>query len=212
RHLIGLQKPDSGTVEINGADVTEMKDRQYRSYCRSLGVLFQSGGLFNSMTVGENVAFPLKEHTRLADPVIEIVVKLKLQQVGLPGVEELMPSQLSGGMKKRAGLARALALDPTIMFLDEPTTGLDPIIAAGIDDLIVRIREIYKATMVVVAHDIASSMRIADRIAIFRDQNIVELGTPEEIQASDNPYVQQFLNRQAEERESSGSTLDYLTR
>lgn len=211
RHLIGLQKPDSGTVEINGADVTEMNHRQYRSYCRSLGVLFQSGGLFNSMTVGENVAFPLREHTRLADPVIDIVVKLKLQQVGLPGVEELMPSQLSGGMKKRAGLARALALDPTIMFLDEPTTGLDPIIAAGIDDLIVRIREIYKATMVVVAHDIASSMRIADRIAIFRDQNIVELGTPEEIRSSDNPYVQQFLNRRAEERDNSGGALDYLT-
>ncbi|MHC4481486.1 MAG: ABC transporter ATP-binding protein, partial [Planctomycetota bacterium] len=148
RHLIGLQKPDSGVVEINEVNITEMSERDYRDFCRSLGVLFQSGGLFNSMTVGENVAFPLREHTDLAAPVIEIVVKLKLQQVGLQGVEGLMPSQLSGGMRKRAGLARALALDPTIMFLDEPTTGLDPIIAAGIDDLIVRLRNIYKATMV----------------------------------------------------------------
>ncbi|MCK4374610.1 MAG: ATP-binding cassette domain-containing protein [Candidatus Brocadiae bacterium] len=210
RHLIGLQKPRSGVVEIDGVNVTQMDDRDYRTFCRSVGVLFQSGGLFNSMTVGENVAFPLNEHTRLADPVIEIVVKLKLQQVGLPGVEDLMPSQLSGGMKKRAGLARALALDPTILFLDEPTTGLDPIIGAGIDDLIVRIRGIYKATMVVVAHDIASSMRIADRIAIFRGNALIELGTPEQIRASANSYVQQFLRREADKPEEGGYTADLL--
>ena len=212
RHLVGLQKPTAGTIDINGNDITRMTEKEYRDFCRSMGVLFQSGGLFNSMTVGENVAFPLREHTRLADPVIEIVVKLKLQQVGLPGVENLMPSQLSGGMRRRAGLARALALDPTILFLDEPTTGLDPIIAAGIDELIVRIRDIYRATMVVVAHDIASSMRIADRIAIFRDRRIIEVGTPEQIRKSSNPYVVQFLNRQPEEAQASGdSAVQYLT-
>ncbi|MFO8008404.1 MAG: ABC transporter ATP-binding protein [Candidatus Brocadiia bacterium] len=210
RHLIGLQKPLSGSVEVDGRDVTKMSEADYRSYCRSVGVLFQSGGLFNSMTIGENVAFPLREHTRLADPVIDIVVKLKLAQVGLRGVEGLMPSELSGGMKKRAGLARALALDPTILFLDEPTTGLDPIIAAGIDESILHLREMYRATMVVVAHDIASSMRIADRIAIFRENALTGLGTPEEIQNSDDPYVQQFLERQPPEEEAEGELAAYL--
>ena len=210
RHLIGLQKPKAGTVQIDGIHVSEMSDKDYRAFCSSVGVLFQSGGLFNSMTVGENVAFPLKEYTRLAEPVIDIVVKLKLQQVGLGGVENQMPSELSGGMKKRAGLARALALDPHILFLDEPTTGLDPIIAAGIDELILRIRDLYEATMVVVAHDIASSMRIADKIALFKDGKLIELGTPEEIRASRNSYVRQFLNRQAEREEGEEDALRYL--
>jgi phospholipid/cholesterol/gamma-HCH transport system ATP-binding protein len=210
RHLIGLQRPVSGSVEINGTDISHMSHRQYREFCRGVGVLFQSGGLFNSMTVADNVAFPLREHTRLAEPVIEIVGKLKLQQVGLAGVETAMPSELSGGMKKRAGLARALALDPTILFLDEPTTGLDPIIAAGIDELILHIRDLYKATMVVVAHDIASSMRIGDRIAIFREHQIVEVGTPEEVRGSKNPYVQQFLNRQPDKAEGKEDAVAYL--
>ncbi len=204
RHMIGLQRPVSGSVMINGQDVSQMEFKDYRSFCRSVGVLFQSGGLFNSMTVRENVAFPLREHTRQADSVIEIVVGLKLQQVELPGIEDLMPGQLSGGMKKRAGLARALALDPTTLFLDEPTTGLDPIIAAGIDELILRIRDIYHATMVVVAHDIASSMQIADRIALFKDRKLIELGSPDEIRASTHPYVRQFLSRTAHANAGDG--------
>jgi phospholipid/cholesterol/gamma-HCH transport system ATP-binding protein len=191
RHMIGLQRPASGSIEM--------------------GVLFQSGALFNSMTVGDNVAFPLREHTRLAEPVIRIIVRLKLEQVGLQGVENLMPSELSGGMKKRAGLARALALDPDTLFLDEPTTGLDPIIAAGIDNLILELRDFYKATMVVVAHDIASSMRIASRIAIFRDNKLIELGTPAQIQASPDPYVQQFLTRTADHEKRDEDLADYLT-
>ena len=202
RHLIGLQKPASGKVEINGQDITKMSEPEYRYFCQSVGVLFQSGGLFNSMTVGQNVAFPVREHTEVADPVIDVLVKLKLQQVGLAQTELLMPSQLSGGMKKRAGLARALALDPRILFLDEPTTGLDPIIAAGIDELVVDIHKLYRATMVVVAHDIASSMRIADRIAIFKDAQLVEVGTPQEIQNSADPYVQQFINRRPDDAET----------
>ena len=205
RHMIGLQKPISGSVKVAGVDVTQMDDREYRNYCRSVGVLFQSGGLFNSMTVGENVAFPLHEHTRLAEPVIDIVVKLKLQQVGLPGIESLMPAELSGGMRRRVGLARAIALDPALLFLDEPTTGLDPIIAAGIDDLILRLRRIYKTTMVVVAHDIASSMRIADKIAIFKDHKVIEFGTPDQIRASKDPFVIQFLERRADEGTSEGT-------
>jgi len=211
RHMIGLQQPASGFVKINGTDISRMAYEDYRAYCRSVGVLFQSGGLFNSMTVGQNVAFPLHEHTRLARSVIDIIVRLKLQQVGMMGVEHLMPSELSGGMKKRAGLARALALDPTILFLDEPTTGLDPIIAAGIDNLVLEIRSMYKATLVVVAHDIASSMRIADRIAIFRGSKLIELGTPDEIHASKNAYVQQFLNRQADTVQKQEDLVDYLS-
>ncbi len=201
RHLIGLQRPVSGKVEIDGRDITQMSEEEYRRYCQSVGVLFQSGGLFNSMSVGQNVAFPLHEHTRVAQDVIDIVVQLKLRQVGLPDSAEQMPSELSGGMKKRAGLARALALDPQVLFLDEPTTGLDPIIAAGIDELVDSIHKLYHATMVVVAHDIASSMRIADRIAIFKDARIIEIGTPREIHESKNPYVRQFIHREADKPE-----------
>ena len=210
RHLIGLQKPASGSVEINGQDITTMSGKEYREFCQSVGVLFQSGGLFNSMTIGQNVAFPLHEHTELAESVIDIVVQLKLQQVGLPENAAQMPSELSGGMKKRAGLARALALDPQVLFLDEPTTGLDPIIAAGIDELVVDIHKLYRATMVVVAHDIASSMRIADRIAIFKDGHIIEVGTPDEIRNSTNPYVRQFMNRKADARTGGGPRLELL--
>ncbi|MFO7955775.1 MAG: ABC transporter ATP-binding protein [Candidatus Brocadiia bacterium] len=211
RHMIGLNRPVSGTVEIDGVDVTRMDESSYRAFCRSVGVLFQSGGLFNSMTVGDNVAFPMREHTRLAEPVIEIAVKLKLDQVGLRGVEDQMPSELSGGMRKRAGLARALALDPRTLFLDEPTTGLDPIIAAGIDELILRLHEQYSATMVVVAHDVASCMRIADRIALFQENRLLEVGTPEEIRSSDNDYVRQFLEREPPEEQNAAEIASYLT-
>jgi phospholipid/cholesterol/gamma-HCH transport system ATP-binding protein len=207
RHLIGLQRPASGSVEINGVDITKMTEKEYREFCQSVGVLFQSGGLFNSMSVGQNVAFPLHEHTELAQPVIDIVVQLKLQQVDLRDSTAQMPSELSGGMKKRAGLARAMALDPHILFLDEPTTGLDPIIAAGIDELVVDIHKLYHATMVVVAHDIASSMRIADRIAIFKDGHVVEVGTPDEIRKSSDPFVKQFMNRKADARSTGAQTL-----
>jgi len=212
RHLIGLQRPVSGTVEISGRDITAMSEEEYRHYCQSVGVLFQSGGLFNSMSVGQNVAFPLQEHTRVAQSVIDVVVQLKLRQVGLPDSADQMPSELSGGMKKRAGLARALALDPQVLFLDEPTTGLDPIIAAGIDELVVNIHKLYHATMVVVAHDIASSLRIADRIAIFKDAHIIEIGTPREIRESTNPYVRQFMHREPDEpREDQEQRLGALT-
>lgn len=211
RHLIGLQKPLSGTVEIGEMNVTEMTERDYRSFCRRVGVLFQSGGLFNSMTIGDNVAFPLREYTRLAEPVIRIAAKMKLAQVDLRGVEDQMPGELSGGMKKRAGLARALALDPSILFLDEPTTGLDPIISAGIDELILRLRDLYKATMVVVAHDVASSMRVADRIALFAGGRLRALGTPQEIAESPDPFVQRFFQRKAGETDSDTDLGAYLS-
>jgi len=198
RHLMGLQKPAGGTVRIGELDLAKMTPRQYARFCRSVGVLFQNGALFNSLTVADNVAFPLREHTKLADPVIEIVVKMKLGQVGLRDVESMLPSELSGGMRKRVALARALVMDPPILLLDEPTTGLDPIIAAGIDELILHIRDAYHSTMVVVAHDVESGMRVADRIAIFRDGAVVDVGTPERIRSSSDPYVRQFLERRAD--------------
>lgn len=203
RHLMGLQEPKSGSVRIGKKELSAMTSQEYLEFCRAMGVLFQSGALFNSLTVGENVAFPLREHSRLADRTIGIVVGMKLKQVGLEGTEDLMPAELSGGMKRRAGLARALALDPSILFLDEPTSGLDPIIAAGIDELILRLRDAYKATMVVVAHDIASGMKIADRVAVLLDGRVVELGTPEQIRNSAHPYVRQFLERRADTEPSA---------
>ena len=198
RHLMGLQKPFSGRVVIQGKDVGTMEEESYIEFCRSMGVLFQSGALFNSLTVGDNIAFPLREHTDLAEPVIRIMTEMKLRQVGLEGTEDLMPAELSGGMRKRAGLARALALDPSLLLLDEPTTGLDPITAAGIDDLILKLREAYKATMVVVCHDIACGLKVGDRIAVFLDGRIVALGSQEEIAESEHPYVKEFFERGGE--------------
>jgi len=212
RHLIGLQKPASGRVLIGGHDVSKMRDEQYREFCRSIGVLFQSGALFNSLTVKDNVAFPLREHTTLSEPVIDIIVKMKLDQVDLSGADELMPAELSGGMRKRAGLARALALDPHTLMLDEPTSGLDPIIAAGVDELILSLRETYGVTMVVVAHDIASGLKIADTVAIFADGAILQQGTAEEMRNSDHPYVRQFLERRADEEAKGWGFIEGLRR
>ncbi len=211
RHLMGLQESKGGEIRIGEFELlTSMTAHQYVRFCRRVGVLFQSGALFNSLTVGENVAFPLREHARLADPVIRIMVKMKLDQVGLRDTEDMMPSQLSGGMRKRAALARALVMDPAVLLLDEPTTGLDPIIAAGIDELILHIRATIGTTMVVVCHDIESGMKIADRIAIFHEGKLLEMGTPQEVRESGLPYVRQFLERRAQKASSRPPLLDSL--
>jgi len=169
---------------------------------------FQGGALFGSMTVGENVALPLREHTRLEDSTIEIILRLKLQQVGLEGFEYYMPAQLSGGMKKRAAVARALAMDPEILFFDEPSAGLDPIIAAGIDQLILELKRAFRMTIIVVTHELASAFLIADRMLLIDKGNIVALGTVQEMRASTQPRVRQFLDRVAEP-EIAGE-MDYL--
>src|SRR5271157_3903953 len=156
---------------------------------------FQGGALFGSMTVGENVALPLREHTKLEDSTIEIMVRLKLDQVGLSGYEQYMPSQLSGGMKKRAAVARALSMDPEILFFDEPSAGLDPIMAAGIDNLILNLKEAYSMTMVVVTHELASAFLIADRIVVLDRGSIVAVGPAKEVRESTQPRVRQFLDR-----------------
>ncbi|MBI5187664.1 MAG: ABC transporter ATP-binding protein [Nitrospirae bacterium] len=201
KHLIGLLKPTEGNIIINGRDIAGMNERDMDEVRKKIGVLFQGAALLNSMTVGDNVALPLREHTRLEGSTIQIMVRMKLDLVGLSGFDKFYPSQLSGGMKKRAGLARALAMDPEILFFDEPSAGLDPITAAGIDELILRLKDIFRITIIVVTHELASLFRIADHVIMLdRGEKVFE-GELDELRASDNPRIRCFLERQAEERE-----------
>jgi phospholipid/cholesterol/gamma-HCH transport system ATP-binding protein len=199
RHLIRLERPTSGHVYIKGHDACCIPEERFNLLRRKMGMLFQGGALFNSMTVEENVALPLRELTELEDSTIRIMARIKLDLVGLSGFEDFMPSQLSGGMKKRAGLARALAMDPEILLFDEPSAGLDPITAAGIDNLILKLKKTFKMTIVVVTHEMASAQVIADRIAVMDEGRVIAAGTMEEIRTSTHPRVIQFLNRTAED-------------
>jgi phospholipid/cholesterol/gamma-HCH transport system ATP-binding protein len=208
RTLVGLEKPTAGQIFIKGQDLAEASATEMDEIRRKIGMSFQGGALFGSMTVGENVALPLREHTRLEDSTIEIILRLKLQQVGLEGFEYYAPSQLSGGMKKRAAVARALAMDPEILFFDEPSAGLDPIIAAGIDELILELKRAFRMTIIVVTHELASAFLIADRMLLIDKGNILAIGTTEEMRSSAQPRVRQFLDRVAEP-EISGE-MDYL--
>jgi len=198
KHIIGLLKPDSGQVLVQGKDTVPLTERRMTEVRKKFGLLFQEGALFDSMTVEENVAFPLKEHTRLSAAEVARVVDAKLAAVGLSGHGEKMPSELSGGMRKRVGLARAVALDPEIVLFDEPTSGLDPVMGANINDLILRTREEFGATCVVISHDIKATFAIADEIFMLYDGAIIASGTPDEIRASDDPVVQQFIQGKAE--------------
>jgi phospholipid/cholesterol/gamma-HCH transport system ATP-binding protein len=193
KHMIGLTQPDKGKVEIDGQDISGFNERQLNEIRKRFGMLFQEAALFDSMTVGQNVAFPLIEHSKLPKSEIREIVSEKLAHVGLRGVEDKMPSELSGGMKKRVGLARAIALEPEIILFDEPTTGLDPIIADAIDQLIVDIQSRLNVTCVVISHDIKGTFKIAHKIAMLYQGKIIEYGTPEEIESSRNPILKQFL-------------------
>ncbi len=208
RTLVGLEKPSSGQIWINGQDIAAISDDELYEIRKKTGMSFQGGALFGSMTVGENVALPLREHTKLEDSTIEIMLRLKLEQVGLAGFEYHMPSQLSGGMKKRAAVARALAMDPEILFFDEPSAGLDPIIAAGIDHLILELKKAFHMTIIVVTHELASAFLIADRLVLIDKGNVVAIGTTEEMRNSTQPRVRQFLDR-VPEPDVEGE-LDYL--
>jgi len=208
RTLVGLEKPSSGQIWINGQDIAAISTDELYEIRKKTGMSFQGSALFGSMTVGENVALPLREHTKLEDSTIEIMLRLKLEQVGLAGFEYHMPSQLSGGMKKRAAVARALAMDPEILFFDEPSAGLDPIIAAGIDQLILELKKAFRMTIVVVTHELASAFLIADRMVLIDKGNIVAIGTTEEMRTSVQPRVRQFLDR-VPEPDVEGE-LDYL--
>jgi phospholipid/cholesterol/gamma-HCH transport system ATP-binding protein len=208
RTLVGLQKPTSGQIFLKGQDISSISAAGLDEIRKKIGMSFQGSALFGSMTVGENVALPLREHTKLEESTIEIMLRLKLEQVGLAGFEDYLPSELSGGMKKRAAVARALAMDPEILFFDEPSAGLDPIIAAGIDQLILELKSAFKMTLVVVTHELASAFLIADRMLLIDKGNIIAVGPVEEMKQSTQPRVQQFLNRVAEPEVAR--EMDYL--
>ena len=195
RTLVGLERPSAGEVLVKGIDLAHATDRQRDAVRKKIGLSFQGGALIGSMTVGENIALPLLEHSDLAPSTIEVMVRIKLEQVGLSGFEHFSPAQLSGGMKKRAAIARALAMDPEILFFDEPSAGLDPIMAAGIDDLILNLKKAYAMTIIVVTHELASAFLIADRIILIDRGHILASGSVKEIQQSTQPRVRQFLNR-----------------
>ncbi|MGB9735363.1 MAG: ABC transporter ATP-binding protein [bacterium] len=198
KHIIGLLKPDAGEVLVNGVDITKLKRRDFASILRNFGVLFQSSALFDSMTVGENVAFPLIEHTNLPQSKIMEIVKEKLAIVGLKGVEHLYPAELSGGMKKRVGLARAIALDPKVLIFDEPTTGLDPVMSDTIDNLIINTQKHLGVTSIVISHDIPGTFKIAHWIAMLYKGKVVLYGSPDDFKNTKDPIVRQFLERRAE--------------
>jgi phospholipid/cholesterol/gamma-HCH transport system ATP-binding protein len=208
RTLVGLQQPTSGEVWIRGKNFDAISNAERDEIRTRLGMSFQGGALFGSMTVGENVALPLVEHTKLEQSTVEIMVRLKLDQVGLSGFEDFLPSQLSGGMKKRAAVARALAMDPEILFFDEPSAGLDPIIAAGIDQLILDLKKAFHMTIIVVTHELASAYLIADRMVLINKGDLVAIGTVQEMQSSKHPRVRQFLDRVPEP--AVAQELDYL--
>ncbi|MDH5509708.1 MAG: ABC transporter ATP-binding protein [Nitrospinota bacterium] len=192
KHMIGLLMPDSGNVFVDGEDVTKMSERELNQMRRKFGMLFQGGAMFDSLTVGENVGFALKEHTNYSRSEIEKIVKEKLLMVGLVGTENLKPAELSGGMLKRAGLARAIAMDPEIILYDEPTTGLDPIMCDQINALIDSMQDKVGATAVTITHDMVSTNRIADRIAMLYQGEFVAVGTPDEVFADTRPEVAEF--------------------
>ena len=199
RHMIGLAKPVSGQELIKGQDIYAISEDEKVALFEKVGMLFQSAALFNSMTVGDNVAFPLREHTELEESTIQIMMKMKLDLVGLSGFDSFKPAQLSGGMKKRAGLARAIAMDPEVLFCDEPSAGLDPVVGAGLDNLILKLKKAFRMTIVVVTHEMASVFKMADRIAMMHEGKVLAVGSKEELSGSDNPIIRQFLNREPDE-------------
>jgi phospholipid/cholesterol/gamma-HCH transport system ATP-binding protein len=194
RHIIGVMRPTAGSIKIFGEEITAMNDRQIADVRRRFGMLFQSGALLASLTVGENVALPLLQHTDMSIDEIEETVTQKLQMVGLNGFNNLKPSEISGGMRKRVGLARALALDPELLFSDEPTSGLDPIMTAVVDKLTLELTQGEGMTAVVVTHDMTSAFRIATRMIMLGRGRILAQGTPDEIRTHPDPEVQQFIN------------------
>lgn len=193
KHLIGLMKPDRGEIWVEGLDITRLSERDLNETRKKFGMLFQEAALFDSMNVYDNVAFPLREHTRMSEKAIERIVEEKLKRVGLLGFGEKMPSELSGGMRKRVGLARAIVLDPEIVLFDEPTSALDPVIATTIQELIYETQAHLQKTFVIISHDILGMFRIADKVAMLSNGKIVAGGTPQEVVKSQDEMVQEFM-------------------
>jgi phospholipid/cholesterol/gamma-HCH transport system ATP-binding protein len=212
RNLVGLMRPTSGSISFDGVDFTAMDDEERIEVRKRMGMCFQGSALFNSMSVSDNVALPLREHTKLEESTIDIMTRIKLGLVGLGGFEEFLPAELSGGMKKRAGLARAIAMDPEIIFYDEPSAGLDPIVAAGLDGLIRKMQQTFNVTSVVVTHEMESVKLIADRVCMLDKGKIIGVGDLETVQKIDHPFIQQFFERRApDESEGADSFLESLT-
>ncbi|MDT8388542.1 MAG: ABC transporter ATP-binding protein [Thiogranum sp.] len=198
RCLLGLHHPDTGAIRLFGKDITELNGREWHKLRTKIGVSFQGGALFNSMSVGDNVCMPLREHTRLDERTIRIMSRMKLELVNMAGFAHLMPGQLSGGMTKRTALARAIVMDPKVLFFDEPSAGLDPIVASNLDKLILQIRDAMGVTIIVVTHELQSAFAIADRITILDHGQILMTGTIDEVRSSDNQRVRNLLQRSSE--------------
>jgi len=212
RQILGLERPKSGRIYVKGTDITRCSGAELKKIRRSIGVAFQSAALFNSLSLEDNVALTLREHTALTSSVIDLIVWMKLAVVGLANFGKLHPQELSGGMKKRAAVARALALDPEILVLDEPSAGLDPIVAAELDELILFLKEAFQITALVVTHELPSAFRIADRIAMLFNGSLLAVGTKDEIRADQHPRVRQFLNRVPDNPVHTPALACYLER
>ncbi len=197
KHIIGLLRPDRGKVIIDGVEITGLDEKHLNEVRKKFGMLFQSAALFDSMPVWENVGFGLRRHAHLREGEIREISANKLKMVGLVGVNDIMPSELSGGMRKRVGLARAIAMEPEILLYDEPTTGLDPIMADAINDLIINMREKLKVTSFAITHDMISAYKIADRIAMLYNGVIIGVGSPDEIKNTSDPVIKQFITGSA---------------
>jgi phospholipid/cholesterol/gamma-HCH transport system ATP-binding protein len=198
KHIIGLMTPDEGSIEVDDVNIVGLAEKELNDVRRRFGMLFQGAALFDSLTVGENIALPLREHASMSEAEIRARVSERLDWVGLSGVEDMKPASLSGGMKKRVGLARAIAMDPRFVLYDEPTTGLDPIMADVIDQLIRSLQRRLGVTSIVVTHDMQSAFKVADRMALLNDGRVVFLGTPDDVRTTRDPLVRQFVEGQSE--------------
>lgn len=210
RNLLGLNKPTSGSIHVFGKDITKISSRELFALRRKMGVAFQGGALLGSMTVAENVELPLREHTSLDENTIRIMSRMKLEVVNLAGFEDLMPSELSGGMLKRAALARSIIMDPNLLFFDEPSAGLDPVVSAELDELILRLKNAMDVSIVVVTHELESAFKIADRITVLGGGHVLMTGTVDEVKNSDNQDIQDMLNRKP--RDETVNAEEYLER
>ena len=212
RQIIGLERPQSGRILVNGVDLANCRLEDLKKLRRSIGVAFQNAALFNSMSVEDNVALPLREHTRLEESTIRLMTWMKLAVVGLAEFGKLSPQALSGGMKKRAAVARALSLDPEILVFDEPSAGLDPIVAAELDELILGLKRAFNMTVVVVTHEMASAFRIADRMAMLYKGSLIAVGTRGELQSNSHPRIRQFFDRVPDKIADTGALDEYFQR
>ena len=210
RFLLGLNTPTSGHIRLLGKDITAMSNRELHDMRKNMGVSFQGGALFSSMTLGENIQLPLREHTQLNESTMKIMARMKLEVVNLAGFEDLMPSQLSGGMVKRAALARAIIMDPKMLFFDEPSAGLDPVVSVELDEMILKLRDAMNMTIVVVTHELESAFKIADRITILDRGEVLICGTIDEVRHSSTERIYNLLNRKP--RQDAVNVDEYMKR